>query len=158
MLIIVLCLVVLKACVPKLYVELYSCCPVWQLVVVHLLRYVNIVIKRLLLTATRRRSQTQVTARACRRRLSSDGRRRLRNGGSRLVRERRLVTPLTAWRRRPIHRPLCVPTSPLIRHTSHTTCSLFVYVYQPEVVTSKLALTNIHYQTNPAEVCCFWAG
>ena len=44
----VLCLVVLKACVPKLCVLLYSCCPVWQLVV-HLLRYVNIVIKRLLL-------------------------------------------------------------------------------------------------------------
>ena len=35
-LIIVLCLVVLKACVPKLCVQLYSCCPVWQLVV-HLL-------------------------------------------------------------------------------------------------------------------------
>ena len=34
---------------PKLCVLLYSCCPVWQLVVVHLLRYVNIVIKRLLL-------------------------------------------------------------------------------------------------------------
>ena len=34
---------------PKLCVQLYSCCPVWKLVVVHLLRYVNIVIKRLLL-------------------------------------------------------------------------------------------------------------
>ena len=45
MLIIVLCFVVLKACVPKLCVQLYSCCPVWQLVV-HLLRYVNIVIKQ----------------------------------------------------------------------------------------------------------------
>ena len=44
MLIIVLWLVVLTACVPKLCVQLYSCCPVWQLVV-HLLRYVNIVIK-----------------------------------------------------------------------------------------------------------------
>ena len=48
MLIIVLCLVVLKACVPKLGVQLYSCCPVWQLVV-HLLHYVNIVILLLLL-------------------------------------------------------------------------------------------------------------
>jgi len=40
---------IMHTCVTKLCVQLlYSCCPVWQLVV-HLLRYVNIVIKRLLL-------------------------------------------------------------------------------------------------------------
>ena len=38
-------LVVLKACVPKLCVQLYSCYPVWQLVRCSLVAFVNIVIK-----------------------------------------------------------------------------------------------------------------